>query len=1728
MIINSQDLDVVTSGNSLRQNQNRMNKLFDDEDHKNLKKFHLKNQMDNDILVKDEQDDIFDITNILSDQQRLQRAGLYSNPQQILKNQNNSNIGVDEFTANWKNPTEIKPEAQKSITILNLQSMDETSKNMLQQKDNNNFQKLLLQVQSPISFDNKQSLINVINGVNQNNSHIHTEQSQKLVQKTTFPYNVYQTANRLRQKLISKLERVKLFNLTNFHLRMIDDWSSIMNNRQASCQNLDCQVNQNLGNIKKSSCCFKSISQSTSIVNNKDKNSLFIKETSKQLEQISIGSNSNFTQKKKMINLLQSAKSFKDQPLQSTETSQKPNAERKTIIQIYSSILLLITCIKTAINPTDLKRLAIDLLQVFFLIIFYFFITLRAVFVNEIDRLLISNDTEINKNTIIFYIACVGFPLSLIDLFMSYITGFYNKGILVTDANIASMRYFKKFFIFDLVSIMCLLFFIIGCQDPPIIIQVLYFLKIQSGYQCLKRIKLKSSINYFRKLVFKIIYNGVIFGLILHTFTVIWIAVGKSEGSSNPQKAIINTSWIDYNQLNNQNWHYLYTAALQIMCSSLIFQGIQAKTQSEQLFLVFTQIFSVFFIFRFICSLIKITKLLSFTTSYSDKSVFISTFLPKRDVPEQIIVDAKQNLKYSLTKKYKQSREQQSKNQLKLLNPSLKDKITESINRKIIDKMEIMKIFTEKLKTQISKHMDEIQLEKGQIVYYQGEEADCNLYFVAQGQVDLFYVTEKRCKDEENYLVFQTVQTGQHFGHLSFFTGMPRESYARCSEESIIFKIKRDQFRNAIQENQKDLEIFCEIKDDLLFQNEHNLVFQMCSVCKKEKHQVIDCPEVHYVADKEKVILSQNCPKIQQRSPVLAKRKKKDFNALSDQNGISRAAEKVEQNSSLYNKCMFDAMNTSCGFYDQRLNQSNFELDQLNDNQSKESEDEFNNDNNQNIKNQQSLEGLPSKNNLVYTDIDQEQSNRRKSEYHLQNLNTLNTTNKQRSFTKEDEFFFDQKSGQSFLYPIRRDTSHAISNVINNNVSSQGNILIPTQQELAVSPIPSLNQEQSFFSNQMKSKPYLSKNNSNNIQQDESVNNSSQFLNLQHNQNSEFPQRNITPEDAFDQKITHAKEMIHSASPNVHRNKKKNLTWNIVEDDQKMQAVCNTPQNQTVKTSNQTNINANNQNIQSTFANSNQNTLNHISNNCNLNNTVTTPLSYSSSNIINTVNQILNQNINTSINNINNNNNEPNYQGSPSMTHQTRRISQTPKTLYQIHKEEISALQGYDDIIGKNVSKQKSLIQHQYDNNINQTPKQTESNFSEQVQYNQSPHIELQNGYSSTKILSSQPYLNSNHGIAINYNSGTNINNIILNSNSLGNNQNDVVTEQSKIQKQTSTRKRTSSKFNDSQYKADTDSQHSTSQFKKVANNKKKKILTIIQEQSPLVRSGNQMKKPSLINPLQASQMMMPFSIQFDESNSSQLLPMATSMQFTNNYLDSKKQSIIKAKSQFNNSQLLSSIDFLSTQQQQHIQQLSQINQQLGILGEFLPDKVEQSMLYSVYNDKSKHSIKSKINLPKLSQVIPQLQNNLQSYNNPNQQFQQQQSLNKFFRNMDGRLRKSIALKKIQNYQEQLQDQQSYSQYGEGFYQNFGLDRNLRNNELDIGYFNKNYNSQYVPYIPRLDENLESIKEFQFYKPHYNLKVILKQLESSFKNQKLKKRSFQKQGNSYYVYSLKTKKKNQK
>lgn len=57
-----------------------------------------------------------------------------------------------------------------------------------------------------------------------------------------------------------------------------------------------------------------------------------------------------------------------------------------------------------------------------------------------------------------------------------------------------------------------------------------------------------------------------------------------------------------------------------------------------------------------------------------------------------------------------------------------------------------------------------------------------------------------------------------------------------------------------IQENPEDYEAYCMIRDSLLLNNDQNFIRSKCFSCNRYTHQISQCPLLHYMPDKEKII----------------------------------------------------------------------------------------------------------------------------------------------------------------------------------------------------------------------------------------------------------------------------------------------------------------------------------------------------------------------------------------------------------------------------------------------------------------------------------------------------------------------------------------------------------------------------------------------------------------------------------------------------------------------------------------------------------------------------------------------------------------------------------------------------------------------------------------------------------------------------------------------------------
>jgi len=93
---------------------------------------------------------------------------------------------------------------------------------------------------------------------------------------------------------------------------------------------------------------------------------------------------------------------------------------------------------------------------------------------------------------------------------------------------------------------------------------------------------------------------------------------------------------------------------------------------------------------------------------------------------------------------------------------------------------------------------------------------------------------------------------------LNFFKNSPHDACARAGDFTILYGISRCVFLETVEDFPLDFERFCFMKDNVAYGNKIASLNLSCNVCKREDHLGIACPKIHYIADKEKVILMDN------------------------------------------------------------------------------------------------------------------------------------------------------------------------------------------------------------------------------------------------------------------------------------------------------------------------------------------------------------------------------------------------------------------------------------------------------------------------------------------------------------------------------------------------------------------------------------------------------------------------------------------------------------------------------------------------------------------------------------------------------------------------------------------------------------------------------------------------------------------------------------------------------
>ena len=110
----------------------------------------------------------------------------------------------------------------------------------------------------------------------------------------------------------------------------------------------------------------------------------------------------------------------------------------------------------------------------------------------------------------------------------------------------------------------------------------------------------------------------------------------------------------------------------------------------------------------------------------------------------------------------------------------------------------------------------------------------------------------------DNKIVLKVIEKNTSFGEISFISGNRRSNSAVANDFCRVYKIKRVDFQNIIQNNDEDFENFQMLKEQIILNESYYLAKIKCFSCGKGTHLIKYCPKVHLMLSRYIIVQKTN------------------------------------------------------------------------------------------------------------------------------------------------------------------------------------------------------------------------------------------------------------------------------------------------------------------------------------------------------------------------------------------------------------------------------------------------------------------------------------------------------------------------------------------------------------------------------------------------------------------------------------------------------------------------------------------------------------------------------------------------------------------------------------------------------------------------------------------------------------------------------------------------------
>ncbi|CAD8181119.1 unnamed protein product [Paramecium pentaurelia] len=432
----------------------------------------------------------------------------------------------------------------------------------------------------------------------------------------------------------------------------------------------------------------------------------------------------------------------------------------------------------------------------------------------------------------------------LLEIIIKFNTCIYSKGVLIKNRKRLIKRYLKREFVIDMVLIIP---FFIGRQFDFIYLDLVIILKVfqiskltNSLFNRLELTQQQTTVFELVKLIFFIL-------LCAHFSACIWHKLGV-WGNKN------TVTWLIKEQLYNSMWidRYVVSFYWSIVTMTTIGYGdITPVNLTERLFCIIMTLISTATFAYSVNSIGQIFQDMSKqSVQFKTNMNSLNKFLKNQKVSTTLQIKFRRYFEYFWSKPSQEVIQFQEQ-----IPQQLKDQMIVDINIKLLKQLDLFKLFNNSLLNILCLQFKELQLQPDEYLFKSNQKADM-LYILVNGQIDLHVIINKKKR------VLEKLKTPCLVGQLNFILNTEYNYEAIATKNTKLLAIDRQTLIENIKQSEIDYEIYKNFEEDIRLQKQFGSISIKCSICRKQKHFILDCPLLIGGINRTKVLyqLRHNIP----------------------------------------------------------------------------------------------------------------------------------------------------------------------------------------------------------------------------------------------------------------------------------------------------------------------------------------------------------------------------------------------------------------------------------------------------------------------------------------------------------------------------------------------------------------------------------------------------------------------------------------------------------------------------------------------------------------------------------------------------------------------------------------------------------------------------------------------------------------------------------------------------